>query len=164
MRRRFVCFVLLVAAAMAAGGCRQADGELPARDGEVPNRLEDIRKDLLSIAGGNREAANDLGDDLSVFAEARGNAAARTLARQVGDAVAASQLNEEAAGRLAEQLWIAVAGRDLSERQVQALQEDVEELLMSAGASQQHADAAGQQIDEVQKAVTARSRRWYERF
>jgi hypothetical protein len=163
MRRRSLC-VIFLAALMTAAACRQADGELPAREGEVPNRLADIRKDLLAIASGDRGAASDLGDDLSVFAESPGNAAARALAQRVADAVATSRLSEESAGQLADQLWIAVAGRQLSERQVQALQEDVRELLTSAGADEQHIDAAVRQIAEVQQSVTARSRRWYERF
>lgn len=163
MRSRSLCVVVLFAS-FWVGGCRQPDGPMPVIQGEVSDRLEDITRDLMNAGSGDRQAITDLADDLSVFTEGGGSEEARGLAEGVGNAIAASQLKEGPAQTLANQLWIAVAGRELSERQVQTLQNDVRGLLTSVGATEQNADAVASQIAEVQKAVTIRSRRWYERF
>src|SRR5688500_532332 len=99
LKHRALWVVLLLVS--TAAGCRQADGPMPVREGEVPNRLEDIKRDLISAAAGDRDAIGDLGDDLSVFAERQGNEAARQLAQRVGVAVSGSQLTDEAADKLA---------------------------------------------------------------
>ena len=159
-----VCCVLVLIAMLAGVGCRQPDGPMPEIQGEVSDRLEDITRDLMSAAGGDRQAAADLADDLSVFTERVGNAEARQLAERVAAAIAARKLTEQSAQTLANQLWIAVAGRQLSDRQVETLRNDVKALLVSVGATEQNAEAVAAQVVEVQKVVTTRNRRWYERL
>jgi hypothetical protein len=44
------------------------------------------------------------------------------------------------------------------------LKDDMRELLTSIGVSQQDANLAAGWVGNVQKAVTQRSRRWYERY
>ena len=73
-------------------------------------------------------------------------------------------LNDEAATRLVGVLWTAVAARQLSERQADALKDDLRGQLISLGVSQADANLAAGRLGDVQKAVTLRPRRWYERY
>lgn len=164
MRLRTV-HVLLLAAAVSLAGCRQGDGEPPAKTGDVPNRLADLRRDLESVTSGDPQASQDLADDLVVFTEEpEGIAATRALSTTISSMLATRSLNEEALTRLATLLWTAAAAHDLSERQVDALKDDMRALLTSVGVSQQDANLAAGRVGDVQKAVTLRSRRWYERY
>lgn len=163
MRFRLLSMIV-VFASLSVTGCRQAEGPLPVAQGEVPNRIGDITRDLMNAAGGDRKASEELGDDLSVFAERRGEAAARVLAQRVCDAVAGSTLMEDTAQRLANFLWLSTAAREISERQGESVQKDVRALLVSVGVTEPLADAVAAQMGELQKAVSARPRRWYERL
>jgi hypothetical protein len=164
MRPR-ILHVLLLAAAVSLAGCRQGDGEPPAKSGDVPNRLADLRRDLESVTSGDPRASQDLADDLVVFTEEpEGMTAARALSTTLSSMLAKRSLNEDALMRLATMLWTAVAAHDLSERQVDALKDDMRGFLTSIGVSQPDANLAAGRVGDVQKAVTLRSRRWYERY
>ena len=151
----------------AVAACRQADGPLPTADGEVPNRLEDIRRDLLSVSRGDTQAKQDLADDLSVFiaeADAPARPAVNELASRTADVVAGKTLNDQNAEQLAHHLWTATAAREMSGRQVESLQNDLHALLVSVGVPEDNALGVASQAGEVQATVTARPRRWYEFF
>ena len=140
---------------------------MPVETGEVPNRLVDISRDLQSAASGDSQAAQDLGDDLAVFVGApgvKGEAETRELSRRVTTAIAGKPLSGEASERLARQLWQVVAAGDLSARQVEKLQEDLKGTMTGLGVAEEPAQSVVTQVEEVQKNVTDRAKRWYELF
>jgi hypothetical protein len=156
-----------VALLVALAGCRQPDGTMPPETGEVPNRLVDISRDLQSAASGDSQAAQELGDDLAVFVGApgaKGEAETRELSRRVTSAIAGKTLSGDASERLARQLWHVVAANDLSARQVEKLQEDLKGTMTEVGVAEERAQAVATQVEEVQKGVTEREKRWYELF
>lgn len=157
-----------VVAALLLGGCRMADGPLPVEDREVPNRLEDLNRNLGNIAAGHPEAVQDLYDDLRVFVDFEEKPSAapaiEELSRQVGSALPKAPLAQDRGLQLSRQLWLTVASRELSEKQVEKLQSDVQVALVGVGISDQRARAIAAQAGEVQKQVADRSRRWYELF
>jgi hypothetical protein len=162
---RWIVYALVLAAAVSAAGCKQADGALPAKDNDVPNRLADLKRDLESVAAGDQTAVKDLTDDLMVFTDdPEGQTATRALSTTVCSMLVKRSLNDETMTRLVTVLWTAVAARDLSERQVDALKDDLRGQLISVGVSQADANVAAGRIGEVQQAVTLRPRRWYERY
>lgn len=155
--------VLLLATALPLAGCRQADGPLPPEDGETPNRLADIARDLQNVAAGQSD--KELADDLVVFVEPpSAEPAVRELSRRVSQALGGRNVTPEAASELARQLWLAVGARELSPRQVAVLQEDVQKSLAGLGVSEERAQPVVEQIAEVQRLVTRRQKRWYELF
>lgn len=138
---------------------------MPVPEGETPNRLHDISRDLQSVAGGEMQARQDLADDLLVFGEpADVGAALQELSKRTSDVVAGKNLSEQDAERLAHQLWVSAAARELSQRQVETLQNDMHGLLVSIGVTEDHAQQVAAQVGEVQRIVTERPRRWYEIF
>jgi hypothetical protein len=152
-------------AALLVGGCRQGDGPLPKADGDVPNRVHDLGRDLQSVAGGDQQAPKDLEDDLLVFVDSNEpRPPVIQLARVVSDSVAKKQLSDQNAEKLGQQLWMTVAARQLSEKQREALQKDVQTTLTSMGVAQDSAERVSAQVGETQKALTRRKRRWYEFF
>jgi hypothetical protein len=166
MSRVFVMITLAVACAGA--GCRMSDGPMPTPGKEDPNRLDDLRRDLGDIVGGNPEGRKNFTDDLLAFADLERKpeaaAAITELAGQIADAAAATQMKEAAAPPLLRQVWTAIAARELSEKQVTQLQADVKTTLTGLGVAEPSAQAISNQVGTVQKAVTDRQRRWYEVF
>jgi hypothetical protein len=73
-------------------------------------------------------------------------------------------LSEQAAQQLAHDLWLAVSAREMSERQVEALQMDLQTVLVSAGVPEANVAPVLEQVEEVQRLVTNRPKRWYEFF
>ncbi len=161
---RWIVYALLAAASMSAA-CTQADGEMPAKSGEVPQRLVDIGRDIDNVTGGNPDGPVELTDDLLVFADGpEAIDATRALSTTVSGMLVNRTLDEQTRSQLATLLWTTVAARDFSERQIDKLKDDMRELLMTIGVSQQDANLAAGWVGNVQKAVTQRSRRWYERY
>jgi len=164
MKSRVLLGVCL-AAALCAGGCRQAEGPLPKAEGDVPNRLGDLGRDLQNVAGGDKQAPQDLRDDLIVFVDKRERAQpVEELSRRTSEAIAGRKLSDQHAQQLAQQLWTTVAARELSDRQVQNLQKDVQATLTAVGVPDDRAKLVVAQVNDVQKAVSDRRRRWYEWF
>lgn len=162
---RGIVYALVLAAAVSAASCKQGDGTLPAKSNDVPNRLADLKRDLESVVAGDQTAVQDLTDDLTVFTEdPEGQTATRALSMTVSSMLVKRSLNDETMTRLVTVMWTAVAARELSERQVDALKDDLRTQLISVGVSQADANLAAGRIGEVQKAVTLRPRRWYERY
>jgi hypothetical protein len=156
---------LVFVAAVGAAGCKQGDGAMPAKTGEVPNRIYDMRRDLEMVAVGDQTAVKDLADDMIVFTEEpEGQTAIRALSNTIAPMVMNRTLTEENLMRIATLMWTAAAARDLSERQVDALKDDVRVVLTSVGVSQPDANLAAGRVGDVQKAVTLRTRRWYQRY
>jgi hypothetical protein len=164
----FRLLAALSVVACVAAGCRMADGPMPMPGTEDLNRLDDLRRDVGNVVAGHAEAKQDLADDLMVFVKAgakpEASAAINELARLVADAAAAAQLKEASLAPLLKQVWTAVVARELSEKQVTALQADVKTTLSGLGIADPAAQSISNQIGTVQKAVTDRTRRWYEVF
>jgi hypothetical protein len=156
---------LVLVGALGAAACKQGDGVLPGKSGDVPNRLGDLQRDLAAVVGGDQQAVQDLTDDLMVFCEEpEGRNAAKAMATTVSSMLVNRPVNDEAQAKIVNLLWTAVAARELSERQVDLLKDDVRNTLLSVGVTQPDANLAAGRVGEVQKAVTLRARRWYERY
>jgi hypothetical protein len=157
---------LCLAGTLFAGGCRQPDGPLPKAEGDVPNRVGDLGRDLQSIAGGDTQAPQDLRDDLVVFVDNKRERvpAVEELSRRTSEAIAGKKLADQQAQQLAQQLWTAVAARQMSDKQVQSLQKDVQATLTAVGVADDRTQRVIAQVNDVQKAVSERKRRWYEWF
>src|SRR5262245_29384240 len=154
MRRRIV-HALVLLTALSVGACRQGDGELPAKTADVPNRINDLKRDLESVVAGDTQAVQDLADDLIVFTEEPGGiTATRALTTTVSPLLVKRQMNDEAMTHMATLLWTTVAARQLSERQVDALKDDMRGLLSSLGVSQLDANLAAGRVGDVQQAVS----------
>jgi hypothetical protein len=158
--------VLVVTVSLALVGCRQADGPLPSTGGTVPNELGDLGRDLQNLASGRPDGPQDLADDLAHYADngAGGSATARELARLLGAALTGKTFTSAQALQLAQTSWLAVAARQLSEKQTADLQAEMRMRLTSMGVSEADAGKVAEQVGVVQKEVTGRHRRWYERL
>jgi hypothetical protein len=155
-------FVLVMAAGVAA--C-QSDGPVPQEQGEVPGRLDDLTRDLLSVAAHVPQARQEFVDDIQSFADNGVNAhAANTFGTRLADAVEQAKLSETSARQLARTSWIAVSATELSDRQVASTREDLKAQLLSAGVSPERSEAAAVEVTSLQKVVSSRPRRWYELF
>jgi hypothetical protein len=165
MRFRSVLAVFLAATLLSAG-CRQPDGALPAETADDSNRLSDVTRDLLSIAGGDAKAPGEFADDLKVWGTRSDEAwpPGDELAKRLAASLQGKNLTEQSAGQLARQLWIAAAGRELSPRQVERLQEDVKGLLVSVGSSDTAAKDVADQVGEMQGVVSTKRRWWFQMF
>ena len=163
-----IAAALCLAVALAATGCRMADGPMPMPSAEDLNRLDDLRRDLGNVVAGHAEAKQDFTDDLMVFVKPGvkpdAPAAITELSRLISEAALAAQLKEAAVAPLLKQVWTAVAARELSEKQVATLQADAKATLTGLGVPEPSAQAISSQIVTVQRAVTDRQRRWYEVF
>jgi hypothetical protein len=155
-----------IVAALSVSGCRQGEGTMPKAEGDVPNRIGDLSRDLLSIAGGEVQARQDLADDLRVFLDRKPDAVplVNDLSQRTGEALSGKKLTDQNSQKLAQQLWVAVAGRDLSEKQVETLKNDYQATLTAAGVPEPGAQQVAARLEAVQKAVGERHRRWYELF
>lgn len=162
---RGIVYALVLAVALSAGGCKQGDGPLPAKTGDVPNRLSDLKRNLDAVVAGDQTAAQDLTDDLNVFTEEPdGQTAIRALSNTVCSMLVNRPLTDEAKTRIVTVMWTAAAARELSERQVDVLKDEMRTVLTSVGVSQPDANLAAGRIGDVQNAVTLRTRSWYERY
>ncbi len=148
------------------GACRQADGELPTPGAVVQEELADVVRDLQSVATGrDSQALRDLADDLRKYASRpQAEPAVDELSRRAAAAVRGLELPDQAAQRMAHSLWASIAARELSERQVESMKNDMRLFLVSAGVSEANAELVSTQVGDVQGAVSARPRRWYEVF
>ena len=141
---------------------------MPTPAGDDSNRLDDLRRDLAAIVGGDAEGRKNFTDDLLVFVDVErkpdAGPAVNELSRQIADAAVAVRLKEAAAPPLLRQVWTAVSARELSEKQVTQLQADVKGTLTGLGVAEPSAQSIANQVGTVQKAVSDRQRRWYEVF
>ena len=158
--------VLVVIVGLSFGACRQADGPMPAPSEDVQEELKDVTRDLQNVAlARDPQARQDLADDLRKYTEVPDAASAvDDLSQRAAAVLAGVDLAEAPAQRLAHSLWLSVTASELSERQTETLQNDVLSLLMAEGIAEESAREFAAQIGEVQSAVAARPRRWYELF
>ena len=159
--KRLPTLVLFAVAAMLTG-CRQPDGAVPAPQGESVNKTEDIRRDLLNLAAGDRAARQDLQVDL---ANLTGDGTPEHLAEQLSSdlevALRGIQLTDEDSKQLAGSLYVVLAGRELSERQIELLRNQVTAHLADAGVDAEAAARVGEAAEQVQQAVGRNRRRWW---
>jgi len=145
-----------------------SDGPLPPASEDVDNRLNDLRRDLGDVVAGHEEARKDFTDDLMVFVDTGDKPdaipAINDFARQIADAVVAAKLPEPKMMPILKNAWTTLAARELSEKQVTALQAEMRTTLTGLGIPEASAQTITNQVGTVQKAVTDRSRRWYEVF
>ncbi len=158
--------VIVVMMGLSLGACRQADGPMPTPSEDVQSELDDVTRDLQNVASArDPQARQDLADDLRKYADAQSaESVVDELSQRAATALAGVDLAEQAAQQLAHSLWLSVAARELSERQTETLQNDVLSLLLAEGIAEESAQRVVAQIGEVQGAVAARPRRWYELF
>jgi hypothetical protein len=151
---------------LLVAGCRQPDGPLPTETADDSNRLSDVTRDLLNLAGGDANAPAEFADDLKVWGTKSNEAWAPgdELAKRLAVALKGKTLTEQSAGQLARQIWIAAAGRELSSRQVDRLEEDIKGLLVAAGASESAVKDVTDQVGEMQDAVSTKRRWWFQLF
>ena len=159
-------YVFVAVVGLAFGACRQADGQMPAPDAVVQEELTDVARDLQNIAGSrDPQAPSDLASDLRKYAKRpAAEPLVDELSRRAAGAVTGLDLPDQSAQRLAHSLWASIAARELSERQIEGLQNEMRLLLVSIGVTEPNAQLVAAQIGDVQVAVSARPRRWYELF
>lgn len=164
--RSYARIVLVVLTGLSLGACRQADGPMPTPSEGVLAELDDVTRDLQNVAAArDPQARQDLADDLRKYVEAPDAVSAvDALSQRAATVLAGVDLTEQEAGRLAHSLWLAMAASELSEGQMETLRDDVLAQLMAEGIAEQSAQEFAAQIGEVQGAVAARPRRWYELF
>lgn len=157
--------VLIPVMLLLVAGCRQADGPIPTPNPATQNEIDDLSRDLLGVAARIEESQKDLALGLHKYTENPDVLPAfDELARRTSTVVAGSKLSQTGAQQLAHSLWLSVSAREMSERQVETLQTEMQAVLMSAGVPEQDAQPVVAQVQEVQRLVTARPRRWYEFF
>ena len=162
---RVLLFTLLLITAVVSGACKQGDGPMPAKSGDVPNRLNDLKRDLEAVVSGDQQAVQDLTDDLMVFIdEPEGQAMTKAMSTAICSMLVNRPVNDEMQTKIVNLMWTGVAARELSERQVDALKDDVRNTLLAVGVTQPDANLAADRVGQVQNAVTLRTRRWYERY
>lgn len=138
---------------------------MPMPNPATQNEIDDLRRDLLGIARRDADSPKDLADGFHKYTDVASNLPAfDELARRTSSVVAGTKLNEQVAQQLAHDLWLAVSAREMSERQVEALQADLQTVLMSTGVPEANVQPVVAQVEEVQRLVTSRPRRWYEFF
>lgn len=156
----------IITASWAGAGCRQADGPLPSpAAANKDDDISDVRKDILNVVAKVPTGPAEMADDLGKFGQTPESAAPLAeFSRRLSDVLPGVKLAEPDAQRLAQALWQGITGRQLSDRQSKALQADVKSALVSAGVSDANATSVASQLGEVQKATTARTKKWYEIF
>ena len=158
--------VVVVMVGLSLGACRQADGPMPTPSADVLEELPDVARDLQNIASArDPQARQDLADDLRKYTEAPDVlSAVDILSQRASTVLAGVDLQDEEAQRLAHTLWLTVVASELSESQMETLREDVLSLLLAEGIAENSAQEFVAQMGELQGAVAARPRRWYELF
>ena len=103
---RLILNVVALILAIVLAGCSQGDGEMPPRSGDVPQRLQDLGRDIDNVVGGNPDGPVELTDDLIVFTEnPEGIKAIRALTNVLSPLLVKRTLNEETRSRLVTLLW-----------------------------------------------------------
>ena len=155
---------MLLTGALLGMGCRQPDGTMPVPDGEQPNKIEDISRDLQNVAASDTNAPGELADDLSsVDPLKRPPEQITALSKHLGTALGGRQLSDADAEKMAHLLFVALAGRELSESQIEQVGADLRATLMSVGAEAQAAEQVSTAAQELTSAITRNKKRWYHR-
>ena len=157
--------LLVLALAVGAASCRQADGPIPAPSADQSNEIGDIARDMVNVVNKDPQAAEDLRSDLVKYA-ANDEAGRQidALAKEISDALAGARLTDDTAQSLARVVWVGLNGKELSERQAETLGREVKTVLSTTGVTEQRAQAIADRLGAVQRAVTEKPRRWYQVF
>jgi hypothetical protein len=154
-----VAIVLLTAA-----GCRQPDGPMPTPQGEQPNKVEDIGRDLQNLAAEDANAPAELAEDLSSLDPVpRPADQMQELLQGLAAALAGQMLSDDAAQRIANLLFVAMSARELSGPQIAMVAADLRTTLVEVGAPAPAADRASAAASAVATDVTRNRKRWYHR-
>jgi hypothetical protein len=160
-----VRFALALVLAVAAAGCRQADGPIPVPARDQSNEIGDLARNMMNIVNKDPQAPEDLKSDLSKYGQTRdASAKADELAAQIAQVLPGTRLDEDSAEKLAHTLWVAVTAKQLSERQINGLEKDLKDTLVLAGVEESRAQPVADKLGEVQSATTENRRRWYQVF
>lgn len=149
---------------LAAAGCRQPDGVVPAPQGDQTNRIEDISRDLQNVANRDANAPAELLDDLTYLEPVpRPPAQLKEFADSLAVALGGAKLPDPEARQMATLVFQLVAARDMSEAQIEQVATDLRELLVKVGAMPQPADRAAAAGSALAGEVTQNQKRWYHR-
>lgn len=149
---------------LAAAGCRQPDGAVPAPQGDQTNRIEDISRDLQNVANRDANAPAELLDDLTYLEPVpRPPAQLKEFADSLAAALGGAKLPDPEARQMATLVFQLVAARDMSEAQIEQVATDLRELLVKVGAMPQPADRAAAAGSALAGEVTQNQKRWYHR-
>jgi hypothetical protein len=163
MLKSSITCVAGVALALFITGCRQPDGPLPKPNAEQQNEIGDLSRDILAVAGGDRQAVKDMSDDMAHLDRSEtAKPLVLEMNARVARAVAGKKLTAEQALNLANQLYLTFAGTALSGRQVAKIQDDVRTQLTQIGAAQEAVTPVVDQIAAIQKVVTTTQKRWWQ--
>jgi hypothetical protein len=159
-RRAMAAAVLL----MAIAGCRQPEGPMPVPNGDQPDRIHDISRDLQNLAGKDANAPAELLDDLTNLDPLpRPAARLKELATALGDSVGGTMLPDAEAEKIANLLFVAICNRDLSLRQIAEVGQDLRTVLVTIGAKAEAADRTAAAATTLANEVTRNKKRWYQR-
>lgn len=159
--------VVLILLAMTVAACRQPEGRMPVPEGDEPNRIEDVARDLQHVAGGSTGTGGpmDFFDDLATLGPEE---APEDPLSSFGDALVAAlprkDLSDANAKAIANVIFVAVVARDLNPAQIGRVEADVTQALTAAGAPPEAAQRAGAAAAALQRAVTTNKKRWYYLF
>jgi hypothetical protein len=153
----------LVAVLFLAAACRQQDGPIPQPSGDEPDEVYELSRDILNVAGGDKQAFQELSDDLGSQGPLEtGRPGAGALAKSLQTALAGRRVSEDQAKRLAGDLYIVFAADKLSSNQVEALQGRVSGLLREVGVPDGAIEPVQNDITSVQALVNKGGRRWWQ--
>jgi len=162
MLKSWIGYVLCVAA-IVSSGCRQPDGPVPQPTREEQNEIGDVSRDLLSVAGGDKQAQQDLSDDLANFSPY--DAATRfapQMAARLSRALTGRKVTDEQARAISQQMFVAFSANKLAARQITGIQEEIRKHLAQIGTPEPDIVAVVNQIASVQAAINEAPKRWYQ--
>jgi hypothetical protein len=155
---------ICAAVLLTLAGCRQPEGAMPAPQGEQPNRIDDISRDLQNVARNDSNAPAELLDDLtSLEAVPRPPERLKALADTLTTALRGSKLPDEEAKRVATLVFQLVAARELNETQIAQIGSELRDALVKVGATPERAQPAAAAAMALASEVTENKKRWYHR-
>jgi len=161
-RHSWVCF-LLIAVAFVGAGCR-GEVPIPQPTETDANEIGDVSRDLDGVASGDRQAIQDLADDLGTLGDLEtGAPRAPEMASRLRAAIAERRLSDEQGLQLATHMFVAFSAGELSEAQLTSLQNDVRTLLQQIGAPPDRIQPVVDQVAAVQAQVKV-PRRWWQLY
>jgi hypothetical protein len=161
---RGIATVACVGLLLVVTGCRQPDGTMPTPEGEQKGRIADIARDLQNVSERNKDASQELMDDLSNLDSVTPPAPrVRELGQSLEAAVTGKVLLENDASRLANLIFLAIADSDLSQNQIDQIGSDLRETLIKVGADAPSADRVSAAASALASDMTRNKRRWYHR-
>ena len=151
----------LVAVLLLAAACRQQDGPIPQPSGDEPDEVYELSRDILNVAGGDKQAFQELSDDLGSQGSLETGQHARGRWRKAFELRSPGDESPRPAKRLA-MTYTSFAADKLSSNQVEALQGRVSGLLREVGVPEGAIEPVRNDITSVQALVNKGGRRWWQ--